>query len=45
MKDWMRGNVDFSLRSRRFRAPDSPFFELRGFRTSSREMPAVTINS
>jgi len=28
MKDWMRGNVEFSLASRRYRAPDSPFAEL-----------------
>lgn len=28
MKDWMRGNVEFSLASRRYRAPDSPFLEL-----------------
>jgi hypothetical protein len=28
MKDWMRGNVEFSLASGRYRAPDSPFLEL-----------------
>jgi hypothetical protein len=28
MKDWMRGNVEFSLASSRYRAPDSPFPEL-----------------
>jgi 5-epi-alpha-selinene synthase len=28
MKDWMRGNVEFSLASSRYRAPDSPFLEL-----------------
>lgn len=28
MKDWMRGNVEFSLASGRYRAPDSPFVEL-----------------
>lgn len=28
MKDWMRGNVEFSLESRRYQAPDSPFLEL-----------------
>jgi 5-epi-alpha-selinene synthase len=28
MKDWMRGNVEFSLASQRYRAPDSPFLEL-----------------
>lgn len=28
MKDWMRGNVEFSLASSRYRAPDSPFVEL-----------------
>lgn len=28
MKDWMRGNVAFSLESGRYRAPDSPFLEL-----------------
>jgi hypothetical protein len=28
MKDWMRGNVEFSLTSSRYRAPDSPFVEL-----------------
>lgn len=30
MKDWMRGNVEFSLESKRYRAPDSPFIELGG---------------
>jgi hypothetical protein len=30
MKSWMRGNVDYALASRRYRAPDSPFLELRG---------------
>lgn len=30
MKSWMRGNVDYALASRRYRAPDSPFMELRG---------------
>lgn len=29
MKAWMRGNLDFSLTSRRYAAPDSPFPELR----------------
>jgi hypothetical protein len=28
MKDWMRGNVEFSLASERYRSPDSPFLEL-----------------
>ncbi len=28
MKTWMRGNVDYALVSRRYRAPDSPFLEL-----------------
>lgn len=28
LKDWMRGNVEFSLASQRYRAPDSPFREL-----------------
>jgi 5-epi-alpha-selinene synthase len=28
MRDWMRGNVEFSLASGRYRAPDSPFLEL-----------------
>lgn len=28
MKDWMRGNVEFSLASQRYRAPHSPFLEL-----------------
>jgi hypothetical protein len=28
MKDWMRGNVEFSLASQRYQAPDSPFLEL-----------------
>ena len=43
MKAWMRGNYDFSLRSRRFRAPDSPFVELRRARTISLELPAVRL--
>lgn len=29
MTAWMRGNVDFSLASRRYMSPDSPFLELR----------------
>lgn len=29
MTAWMRGNLDFSLTSRRYAAPDSPFPELR----------------
>lgn len=29
MKTWMRGAVDFSFASLRYRAPDSPFLELR----------------
>jgi hypothetical protein len=29
LKAWMRGNIDFSLSSPRFRAPDSMFTELR----------------
>jgi hypothetical protein len=29
LKTWMRGNVDFSLRSRRFRSGTSPYAELR----------------
>lgn len=29
MTAWMRGNVDFSLASRRYTSPDSPFLELR----------------
>jgi hypothetical protein len=29
MTAWMRGNVEFSLASRRYASPDSPFLELR----------------
>lgn len=41
MQTWMRGNVDYSLRSRRFNAPDSPFPELRHTRTISMEIPLI----
>ena len=37
MKAWMRGNIDFSLASLRYRAPDSPFVELRA--------PAVALDT
>jgi hypothetical protein len=42
MKALMRGNYDFSLKSRRFRDAESPFSELRRARTISFEMPAVS---
>lgn len=41
MKSWMRGNVDFSLASQRYRAPDSPFVELRGAAATSGSSPAA----
>jgi len=41
MQTWMRGNIDFSIRSRRFNAPDSPFRELRHTRTISMEIPLI----
>ncbi len=43
MKSWMRGNYDYSIRSKRFRAPDSPFAELRRTRTISLEIPAAVL--
>ncbi|MBK7862726.1 MAG: hypothetical protein IPJ65_29775 [Archangiaceae bacterium] len=45
MKALMRGNYDFSLKSRRFRDAESPFRELRRTRTISFEMPAVVVPS
>ncbi len=35
LKAWIRGNVDFSLGSARFRTPDSPFAELRDERPAT----------
>jgi hypothetical protein len=29
MEHWMRGNIEWSLASGRYKAPDSPFEELR----------------